>query len=71
VRVTSEGLGWALLFSVPVGVGVSLATARMSGRGFTDPLVAGAAVLFAAPLFVVVLTAASVNQGDAPSEEPN
>lgn len=66
-----ERLAWALVFSVPVGAGIGVATARMSGRGFTDPLVAGAAVLFAAPLFAIVFTAASVNQDEEPNPEPN
>jgi hypothetical protein len=34
--------GWALLFGLPMGGGIALATARTAGTGLADPLVVGA-----------------------------
>lgn len=51
-------LGYALLFSLPVGVGVSAAVMRMSGGGVFDPLVALPGAATAAAIFLFVLLAA-------------
>jgi hypothetical protein len=34
-----ERAGWALLFGLPMGVGIALATARTAGTTLADPLV--------------------------------
>ena len=49
-----EVLGWALLFSVPVGVGVSMAVMRMSGGGLFEPLVALPGIVAAVVVFAFV-----------------
>ena len=36
-------LGYAVLFSMPVGVGVSMGVLRMAGGGLTNPLEIGRA----------------------------
>ncbi|WP_336036609.1 hypothetical protein [Halobacterium yunchengense] len=59
---TRERLGWALLFGLPVGAGVALATARMGRTGLADPLVVGAGVGFAALVGGLLWAATSVNQ---------
>ncbi|MFB6268679.1 MAG: hypothetical protein ABEH83_01960 [Halobacterium sp.] len=63
---TRERLGWALLFGLPVGVGIGLAVVRMRRVPFTDPFVlgtvAGATLLVGGLVFV----AASANQGGEP-----
>lgn len=56
-RRSREVLGWALLFSAPVGVGVSLAVMRMSGGDLLDPLVALPGVVAAAAVFAFVALA--------------
>lgn len=52
-----EVFGWALLFSVPVGVGVSLAVMRMSGGALLDPIVVLPGVVAAAAVFAFVALA--------------
>lgn len=51
-------VGYALLFSIPVGVGVSGATMRMTGGGALDPLVALPGAVTATAVFLFVLVAA-------------
>jgi hypothetical protein len=65
VKPRAVRVGWALLFSVPVGVGVGLAVARVGG-GLLNPAVFGSALLFAAPLFALVYALLTVNQDDTP-----
>jgi hypothetical protein len=60
-----ERWAWALVFGIPMGAGISLATSRMSGSGLGDPLVVGAGATAAAILVGFVLLATAVNQ-----EEP-
>jgi|AntDeeMetagen134_2_1112570.scaffolds.fasta_scaffold01185_6 hypothetical protein len=48
-------LGYAVLFSVPVGVGVSMGVLRMAGGGLTNPVVVGAGVVAALVLFAFVV----------------
>jgi hypothetical protein len=57
-----ERVGWALLFGVPMGVGISLATSRMAGSGMGDPLVVAAGTTAAVVLVAFVLLATGVNQ---------
>jgi hypothetical protein len=57
-----ERWAWALLFGLPVGVGVSLATGRMARAGLAHPLVAGAGATAAVLLAAFVLAATRVNQ---------
>lgn len=47
-------IGWALLFSVPVGVGVSTATMRMSGQGPFAPGVVAPGAVAAVAVFALV-----------------
>lgn len=58
-----ELLGWALLFSVPVGVGVSLAVMRMSRGSAADPLVFVPGVVAAAAVFAFVALAGRGDEG--------
>lgn len=64
-----ERLGWALLFSLPVGAGIGLAVVRMGRVPFTDPLALGAACGAAVLVGSLVFGAASVNQEPQPSRE--
>lgn len=57
--VDRTALGYALLFGLPVGVGVSLAMMRSTGGGVLDPLVALPGLVAGGILFAVVLVAAS------------
>ena len=57
--IDRTALGYALLFSLPVGVGVSLAMMRGTGGGVLDPLVALPGLVVGGTLFVLVLVAAS------------
>ena len=51
-------LWYALLFSVPVGVGVSVAVMRMTGGGFTTPVVGLPGLATAAAIFAFVFLVA-------------
>lgn len=59
-----ERVGWSLLFSVPVGVGVGLATSRMAQTTVTDPLVVATAAGFGAVLFALVWLATRGGESD-------
>ena len=50
-----EVLGWALLFSLPMGVGIPLAVMRMSGSPFWDPIVFLPGVVAAVVVFGFVV----------------
>lgn len=52
-------LGWAILFAVPVGVGVAAAVMRMTGAGPLDPVVALPGLLTAAGVFALVALASA------------
>ena len=56
--------GFAVLFSVPVGVGVSMGTLKAAGGGFTDPLVIGTGALAALAVFVFVVAGVAVGSPD-------
>ena len=49
-----EVLGWALLFSLPMGVGIPLAVMRMSGAPLSAPIVFLPGVVAAAAVFAFV-----------------
>ena len=57
-----ERLAWALLFSVPMGAGISLATGRMARAPLSDPLVFGSGAVAAVALFALVFGMTGVNQ---------
>ncbi|MFB6101009.1 MAG: hypothetical protein ABEJ73_00400 [Haloplanus sp.] len=59
-----ERVGWALLFGLPMGVGVGLATARMARAEPTHPLVVGAAATTALLLVGVILGVTSVRPAE-------
>lgn len=52
-------LGYALLFSLPVAVGVAGAMMRGTGGGPLAPLVAGPATVAAVAVFLLVVAGAS------------
>jgi hypothetical protein len=57
---TRERAGWAVLFGLPMGAGIGVATARTAGTGLADPLVVAAGgvagVVVAAFVFGATLT---------------
>jgi len=57
-------LGYAVLFSVPVGVGVSMGVLRMAGGGLTNPLVVGAGAVAALVLFAFVVAILATGSPD-------
>lgn len=57
-------LGYAVLFSVPVGVGVSMGVLRMAGGGLTNPLVVGAGTVAALVLFAFVVAILATGSPD-------
>lgn len=59
-------IGYALLFSLPVGGGVAVATLRATGGDASNPLVVGAGLATALAIFllVVVAVAAGPDEGD-------
>ena len=57
-------LGYAVLFSVPVGVGVSMGVLRMAGGGLTNPVVAGAGTVAALVLFAFVVAILATGSPD-------
>jgi hypothetical protein len=57
--VDRTAVGYALLFGLPVGLGVSLAMLRSTGGGVFDPLVAVPGLVAGGALFLLVLAAAS------------
>jgi uncharacterized membrane protein len=63
VTSTRERLGWALLFSVPVGAGVALGTVTVTDDP-SSPYVVGSGVVAAAVLFAFVYLAASTGSTD-------
>jgi len=48
-------LGYALLFSLPVGVGVAVMLLQVTGGGFADALVLAPSVALAAGVFLLVV----------------
>lgn len=60
-----ERLGWALVFSVPVAVGIALVTARQSGSGLLDPLVLSASLVAFLILFLLLYLAVDVDEGES------
>jgi hypothetical protein len=50
-------LGYALLFSAPVGVGVAAATMRVTGAGPSEPVVFGPGAAAAGAVFLLVAVA--------------
>ena len=57
-------LGYAVLFSMPVGVGVSMGVLRMAGGGLTNPLVVGAGAVAALVLFALVVAILATGSPD-------
>lgn len=58
-RPNRAAIGYALLFSVPVGVGVAGAMMRTTGGGPLAPLVAASGTLAALAVFLFVVVAAA------------
>lgn len=65
-----ERLAWAVLFSLPVGAGVALATARMARAPPTAPVVVGSGAVTAAILFALVFGATDANDTEPASQRP-
>ena len=58
-RTDRTALGYALLFAVPVGVGVAGAMMRGTGGGPLAPVVVGPGAVAAVIVFLLVLVGAS------------
>lgn len=56
-----ERLAWAVVFSVPPGVGIAIATAQVSRGSITDPIVLTAFAVATLGLFALVYGATRVN----------
>lgn len=69
LELTPAVVGWALVFSIPPGVGATLAVYGLTGQPITSPdaLTVGAGV--AALLFALVVVVAGVVPEDEPDEE--
>jgi putative effector of murein hydrolase LrgA (UPF0299 family) len=57
-------VGWALLFAVPPGVGVTGYTAMLSGEGFLGPVSVAAGLVTAGAIFAVVFGSQQVGSPD-------
>ncbi|ELZ77705.1 hypothetical protein C454_14465 [Haloferax gibbonsii ATCC 33959] len=64
-RETLTAVGYALLFSVPVGVGVTVMMTRVAPGGLTDPLVVGPGLVLAVAVFALVVAAATTGENAA------
>jgi len=58
-------VGYALLFSVPVGVGVTVMMTRVAPGELTDPLVIGPGLALAVGVFALVVVAATTGENAA------
>ena len=65
---TRERVAWALLFSLPMGAGISLATGRMARAPPTHPLVFGSGAVAVVVLFALVFGVTAVNQRESPPQ---
>lgn len=54
-RWTPKNVGFAILLSVPVGVGVGLATLKVTGGNYSHPLVLLTAAVTATGIFLIVV----------------
>lgn len=54
----------ALLLSVPVGVGVTLATLKVTGGDYTNPLVPVSGIVITVVLFLIVVAGFAVGSED-------
>ncbi|RDZ61565.1 hypothetical protein C5B90_18215 [Haloferax sp. Atlit-12N] len=61
-RETLVAVGYALLFSVPVGVGVTAMMTRVTPGRLTDPLVVGPGLVLAVAVFALVVAAATTGE---------
>lgn len=57
-------LGYAVLLSLPVGVGVSMGFLKATGGELTDPLVVGAGVVAALAVFALAVLGVAVGSPD-------
>ena len=57
VYSTRTAIGYALLFSVPVGVGVTVMMTRVVPGGLTTPMVVGPGLAIALAVFLLVVAA--------------
>ncbi|WP_416839824.1 hypothetical protein [Haloferax sp. DFSO52] len=56
---TLTAVAYALLFSVPIGVGVTVMMTRVAPGNLTDPLIVGPGLVLAVAVFVLVVVAAT------------
>lgn len=73
-NLDGEGVFWALLFSLPTGVGVALAAGRSVNAPPTVPLALAMGGLTAVVTFVVVAAAQATNpdpEAAAPDADPD
>lgn len=59
-----ERLAWALVFSVPPGVGIVGFAAHVMNQGVLNPVAVGAGALTTLVIFSIVAYAASVGSAD-------
>ncbi|WP_410764490.1 hypothetical protein [Haloferax sp. DFSO60] len=61
-------VGYALLFSVPIGVGVTLMMTKVVAGPLTKPLVVGPGLVIALVVFALVVAAAVTGEETIPTE---
>lgn len=64
-----EGLAWAVLFGLPVGVGVALAAGKSVNAPPTVPLALGMGAVAGLAVFLVVVLALATNPPEEPVED--
>lgn len=57
-------LGYAVLLSLPVGVGVSVGMLKATGQGLADPLVVGTGIVAALAVFVLAVGGVAIGSTD-------
>lgn len=64
----TEAAGWAILFAVPVGVGVAMAILETLGTLSALPLAVGAGLIAALGVFLIVYIGGRT--GETPNQSP-
>lgn len=69
-NLDAEGVFWALLFSLPTGVGVALAAGKSVNAPPTIPLALAMGGITFLVTFLLVAAAVATNPEESPPEEP-